>query len=292
MNTHQSINHWIDCWKASKPFFNKTSDSEQAETWNKRWTQADSSGTGMGSIKQKQMDDIFELLEEAGVNLEGASILDIGSGPGGTAIPFARAGATVTALDISKSALERLKRLADEESLNIKTIESSWWNTDIDRLDLRKKFDLVFVTSTPAVKDADGFDRMMACSRGHCYYSFFLQGGGPLAMDREALFRDVIGRESKRTAGKEAVFLNGFMYLYLLGHRPLVRVRHHEKNMASGWEEMAERTIRNVECMDTCSDADKEKIRVYFRNASVDGQYTEYTARREHYTGMMVWEVK
>jgi 16S rRNA G527 N7-methylase RsmG len=39
------------------------------------------------------MGEIFEMLEEVDFKIKGSSILDIGSGPGAAAIPFAEAGA-------------------------------------------------------------------------------------------------------------------------------------------------------------------------------------------------------
>jgi SAM-dependent methyltransferase len=57
----------------------------------------------------------------------GESVLDVGCGSGALALPLARAGHDVTALDFSAGMLEELRRRASAESLrNVKTIHAGW----------------------------------------------------------------------------------------------------------------------------------------------------------------------
>ncbi|NLA74179.1 MAG: methyltransferase domain-containing protein [Deltaproteobacteria bacterium] len=132
----KNIQNWVDFWKSSKGVFDNKSDNEQAEFWDIRWG---ITGSGISKHakpvrKKKSMNEIFEMLEQAGFKIRGSSILDIGSGPGSAAIPFAEAGARVTALDISSTALDRLKRYADKKGLDRDTITSSWWTAEIGKL--------------------------------------------------------------------------------------------------------------------------------------------------------------
>ncbi|MFA5221373.1 MAG: methyltransferase domain-containing protein [Methanoregula sp.] len=291
MQQQQNVKNWLGCWKSTKGFFSERSDSEQAESWNKRWSQP-RDGMAMRMTpgrKQKRMDEIFELLDEAGCKVKGARVLDVGCGPGATSIPFAKAGAKVTSLDISTTALERVRKEAEKEGLSIETVESSWWTADIDKLGLRDKFDLVFVTSTPAVRDAGCFDRMIGCSRKYCYYSFSLGNGGHMQMDNRDIFENVLKRDPPRySSGKGSLFVNGFMYLYLMGYRPLVRIDHHRRNVAVDWEEAADRMIKSLGRTEPCTAATKKKIRNYYKTSAVDGKFPSVS---EGYSGMMVWNV-
>jgi hypothetical protein len=195
----------------------------------------------------------------------------------------------VTALDVSKTALERLKSDADLEGLFVETMESSWWHADIDRLGLRKSFDLVLVTSSPAVKDPESFDRMMQCSRKFCFYSFHIRREAYSRVDHEEIFRNVLKREPKRSVyGKGSFFINGFMYVYLLGYRPVIRIMKHDEKRVVQATEAAEKEIQAIERFDACTEEEKRKVREYYRRAAPDGKYQ---IRPESYTGMMAWSI-
>jgi cyclopropane fatty-acyl-phospholipid synthase-like methyltransferase len=64
--------------------------------------------------------------------------LDIGTGPGTQAIALAKAGFTVTGVDISQSAIELAAKRANEENLNVNFQKFNVINENIDH-----KFDLV-----------------------------------------------------------------------------------------------------------------------------------------------------
>ena len=59
--------------------------------------------------------------------LPGESVLDVGSGPGTLALPLARAGHRVTALDFSQGMLAELRRSAEERGLtSVRTVLAGW----------------------------------------------------------------------------------------------------------------------------------------------------------------------
>jgi SAM-dependent methyltransferase len=291
MKQDEDVKIWIDYWNSLKGSSNEKSDLEQAESWNKRWGRPiDGMGNGrFAGEKQKRVEEMFKMLHEEGFEVNGARVLDIGSGTGAVAIPFAKAGARVTALDVSSTALERLRADAEKEGLSIETVERSWWTADIDKLGIRSKFDLVIATSTPAVKDADGFDRMMSCSNDLCYYSFFIQNGRNAQRDYEVIFRKILKKEPPgRPIGRGALFINGFMYLYLAGYRPLIRVKHNQRDVVMDWSEAADDTIRFLEFSEPFTPATKDAIREYYRSSAVDGKCH---AHHDGYSGAMVWKV-
>jgi len=282
MTPDNNVKCWVDCWNASAQNNRIVTDDLQATQWDER---ADRFVQNMDEERhRKRVADFFAVLEEAGFSPEDARVLDIGCGPGTLSLPLARAGADVTALDISTRMLHHLRETAKNEGLRINAVECSWWSADIDKLGFREKFDLVIASMTPGIRDVESFDRMMACSRQFCYYSRFVGRVGTDGARRE-IFRKILGEEPENP-GPDMVY--PFMYLYVLGYRPLVKLSRVSRTQERDWAEAAEETINDLRCTrDVSSDAE-EKIREYYKNASPDGKYRSET---ESCSGMMVWSV-
>jgi len=281
MVLNETIHNWINCWSSSLDEGYYTSDEEQAASWNKR---AESFGKDVEEERQrKKNSDFFNLLEEAGFNPVGSRILDIGCGPGTLSIPLAQAGADVTSLDISSGMLDRLKEVAVRDNLSITPVECSWWTADIDALGFRKSFDLVIASFTPGIKDVETFDRMVACSRRFCYYSNFIRKD-PAKIPCEIYTRilDTIPRDNIFASG----FLYPFMYLYTLGFHPIVKITHKSEGRDQNPEEAAQKAIDFLSLRQVLTEENKEKIREYYRNSSINGMYH---TQSEIYKAMMIW---
>ncbi len=67
-------------------------------------------------------EELFERLAARGIGRAGQPILDLGSGTGSLARGFARAGARVTALDISEDLLAQARALAAEDGVELETL--------------------------------------------------------------------------------------------------------------------------------------------------------------------------
>lgn len=282
MTSDTTVKCWIDCWNASAQDSRLVTDDLQAIHWDER---ADRFVQNMDEERhRKRVADVFAILEEAGFSPEGARVLDIGCGPGTLSLPLARAGADVTALDVSTKMLDHLRKSAQNEGLRIDTAECSWWSADIDRLGFRERFDLVVASMTPGIRDVETFDRMMACSRQFCYYSRFVGRGGT-DRARQEIFRRILCEEPD-SPGPDMVY--PFMYLYVLGYRPLLKLNRVSRAQARDWTEAAEGTINDLRCTRDVSSDIEEKIREYYKNASPDGKYR---SEIESCSGMMVWSV-
>lgn len=64
-------------------------------------------------------DDFFVLLQYLGIGRAGQDILDLGSGPGALAVPFAKQGAQVTAVDLSEGQIEAGQQAARQQGVKI-----------------------------------------------------------------------------------------------------------------------------------------------------------------------------
>lgn len=281
MQQKDNVRCWANYWDLSVNRATPVTDDWQAAVWDRRsdsYAKDADDGT-----RTKKVAKTFEMLKEAGFSPEGADVLDIGCGPGSLSLPLARAGANVTALDISTGMLDRLREKAREEDLSVNPVRCSWWSADIDRLGFRNRFDLVVASMTPGVRDIETFDRMMACSRQFCYYSGFIRWDMEKA--HREIYREILGEEpDSRRPG----MLYPFMYLYVQGYRPLIRLDHAVRDQELGWAEAAERAIDFLGSNRDFDDGIKEQIRNYYRAASPGGRYRSTS---DMYTGMMVWTV-
>ena len=289
-----SIQHWAEFWNASVQKSEVVTDDMQAARWNEM---AEGFGRNMdGERRQKRMAGLLELLRDAGFSVEGAIVLDIGCGPGALSIPLARAGAKVTSLDIATGMLDRLRGTAKDEKLDITPVECSWWSADIDQLGFRNAFDLVIASSTPAIKDAETFDRMMACSKKFCYYNGFIGGNPRLAPERKPL-AEVFGFDERKghafgPGGRGAHggpgLLFPFMYLYMQGIRPVIRFNHRARP-EQDWNEAAKKAIERFSRTRELNQQQKETVRNYYNEIAVDGKVKHEPGAL---SAMMIWSVQ
>jgi 2-polyprenyl-3-methyl-5-hydroxy-6-metoxy-1,4-benzoquinol methylase len=87
-------------------------------------------------------DSYFLLLQELGIGLKNQDISDVGTGTGALALPFAKQGAHVTGVDISRGQIEAAKTLASQKKLNVRFIVAKAKETGLPD----KSFDVI----TPA----------------------------------------------------------------------------------------------------------------------------------------------
>jgi len=76
-------------------------------------------------------DDYFLLLQKLDIGLKNQDILDLGTGTGALALPFARQGAHVTGVDISKGQIDATKALASQRKLKIRFIVTKAEDTNL-----------------------------------------------------------------------------------------------------------------------------------------------------------------
>ncbi|WP_295458601.1 class I SAM-dependent methyltransferase [uncultured Thiodictyon sp.] len=74
----------------------------------------------------------FQFLKQLGIGLPGQQILDLGTGTGALALPFARQGARVTAVDAAPGQIASAQARALEEHLDIRFIVSPAEEVELD----------------------------------------------------------------------------------------------------------------------------------------------------------------
>ncbi|GAB4167600.1 MAG: class I SAM-dependent methyltransferase [Wenzhouxiangellaceae bacterium] len=113
------------------------------------------------------------LIDRLGL-VSGQAVLDLGCGPGRYALPLARAGLAVTAVDTSRQLLDELQRRADSEGLPVEAVIA-----DMREFSRPEAFDAVLVmwTSFGYFADEDDHLRVLRRIREN------LRPGGSLVLD-------------------------------------------------------------------------------------------------------------
>lgn len=229
--------------------------------------------------------DVVRFLEDEGALEPGISVLDIGAGSGNLALPLARKGSRVTALEPAETMREVLRQRAAAENLtNISFINSAWQDIEVARDGLAGRFDLVLASMTPGVRDPADLDKMLIASRRFCYYSSF--SGERWDQAQRDLWR--IFFQGEELTGNPGDIIYPFNYLYNLGYRPGLRfsfeTRVREKPDDESVDDLTEFFWQYLDI----SRPVRRTIEDYVRQRSVNGCFRRESAICR---GMMLWRV-
>jgi 2-polyprenyl-3-methyl-5-hydroxy-6-metoxy-1,4-benzoquinol methylase len=151
----------------------------QARSGNPRTLNWDQTSEDYSKYRPGYPHGYFLLLQELGIGLKDQDILDLGTGTGALALPFAKEGAHVTGVDVSSGQIEAAKALASQKKLDVRflvakaeetglpdksfdviTSSMSWGYLDKKKMPeeaarLLRKNGLLLISSLNWVRDAD-----------------------------------------------------------------------------------------------------------------------------------------
>lgn len=108
-------------------------------------------------------------LEKQGLLQPDFHVADVGCGPGRFAVAFARRVRWVTGFDLSHRMIHYGLEYARREGVANLTLQALDFQTlEVEAAGLRRAFDLVFSSLTPAVHGQAGLEKMMDMSRAYC----------------------------------------------------------------------------------------------------------------------------
>ncbi|MFD0693851.1 class I SAM-dependent methyltransferase [Paenibacillus sp. GCM10027628] len=158
---------WDQAWQQTQ----KLHGDQAISMWD---TRAQSfAGNALGNAGKRRTEHVIGWLEQLGVSFEGATVLDIGSGPGAFTIPFALRSAQVTALEPSSSMIGLLQQHAQSHGVAIEVIEALWEDINVDHEGWNQAFDLVFASMCPAISSWQYLEKALQCARKYCFLSTF-----------------------------------------------------------------------------------------------------------------------
>jgi SAM-dependent methyltransferase len=225
-------------------------------------------------------------LDRHGVPGGKLSILDIGCGPGSFALAFARRGHNVTALDHAGKMLEMLReKLAAEQGLPgaVQTVLADWTELDLDDRGWRGRFDLVFASMTPGIRDVATLEKAMAASRCFVYLSRF---AGPRIMPSlEAAWEELRGG-TYHSPSLDIIY--PFNWLYASGFRPVIGYNRWEREHRQTAEEALEELLDILSMRMPVDNVSEQKVRELVISRSDQGLVVE---RKGATAAMLLWRV-
>jgi SAM-dependent methyltransferase len=272
------MDFWISQWEQIEKLFQTGLSKEfvKAKRWDKlsksfsqRWKQ-----TGEDPLR----DEMISLLKGRNILREGIKILDLGCGTGRFAIPFAQAGAWVTAVDVSEGMLRYLKEETPAEiASRITPLQLDWHTADLDQLGFRSAFDLSFGHMTPAITGPETFLKFLSTSRQWC--SLTTWSGERRQNTMQAVWRHLSGKELDQNAG-DITF--PFNLLYSLGYRPSVEFQYHRYESMVDPEAEADQLfdlfhehVGHVEGVEWDEDEIRQRILSFLQGMAQQGQEGE-----------------
>jgi len=211
-------------------------------------------------------DEFLKLLEREHMLDKSFDVLDIGCGVGVYSIALAEKVHSVTGLDISPQMLRHGSKILNETGIANVTLESADWSTvDLEKSGLNKRFDLVFAHNTPAICDADTFEKLIDSSRRFCAVC------SPIKMTEPVMQKvmELCGIGETCTGG------NSFAYMLdMLLQKDYLPKLHYEKQvwpMRQSFEDACSFYLGRVSMSKQLSESETEIVRDYLKSIMQDG---------------------
>jgi len=259
------------------------------ELWDERADEWEKELRTNGERQQRSRNRIegtVEYLKSRGILNGKGNVADIGCGPGRFAEAFAGHAGHVTGFDLSPRMTEYGLQYAKEHGRdNVSFMACDFRKLDIDRENLRKKFDLVFTSITPAVSGVKELQKVMDMSRKYCFGSVFVYADDPLEKD---VIRDVLKvRPEKHWDGRGFYAL--FNLLWLKGFYPEVTYYREKCSEHPEPSEMLAERITEKNMADPTK-RDTDRVLEYLKSRTdPDGRIS---CCEERWYGWILWDVR
>ncbi len=288
--SEDEIVFWEKRWReaAEGSSLRKRRRTDNIQRWNKM-ARGFSERTSDKKSGQKRK-DVVDWLKKRGALAAGASVLDIGAGPGNWALLLAGTASCVTALEPADAMADILAVKIEEGKNNgngngrIEIDRRTWQAVDLEKDRWHKAFDLVFASMTPGIDGPENLRKMMEASKGWCYLSAFSGRGwqqwyGGLW---QAVFDEPI-------QGQPHDIIHPFNLVYAMGYRPELRFNFWEREISMPRERAMEDFRTHIESYAEMTDEIEAKIAGFVDARCEDGTFTQ---RRDGCQGMMLWNIE
>ena len=266
-----NMQFFIDHWQGKRKipddsiFRNKTFWDGRANYWDQTVTK--------GDTDLKIVHNTVNYLKDNGLLFEGASVIDIGCGPGKFVAQFAETASHVVGLDLSDEMLLCAKENAAKAGRdNVSFVSAAFQDIDPKEMGWEKKFDLVFASLCPIVSNLESLKKISSMSKSYCFnrtYSYRVTD--PL----DDMHLAVVGCKRDTTFNLNSIICT-YAVLYFLGYYPNVAYLdsntsyEHKLTDKSAWE-YAMLLDRSKE-----PSTDRlEKVQAYLESVTTNGVFSE-----------------
>ncbi|MCO1603478.1 class I SAM-dependent methyltransferase [Desulfosporosinus nitroreducens] len=227
---------------------------------------------------------ILGFMSDHNLLAKNSSVLDIGCGPGGFAVEFAKSSSDVTGLDISSKMLDHAHQNAAAANLtNISFKNLNWNDVNLEEYGWEKRFDLVTAINSPGIHDQVTLEKMISASKGYCFLSNFVS--------RSDSVQDVIRAEILQL--KDPKFYVNTVYcifniLWLMGYYPHITYVDTDREHVRSLEEAHSYYGTLFELKNDPGDDQNKLVKNYLKDISPDGFVRERVRTK---TAWIYWNV-
>lgn len=217
--------------------------------------------------RESQKDSTIDFLNEF-MDLKDKTVLDIGFGAGRYLKLLSNEGAKVSGIELSDEMVSYAKTHCEESGIDTREMElynMPWEEVDLDKLNWRNKFDLVFVSKNPALNSYESIKKMISASKKGVFFSTHM------IMEEDVLrelYREIHGDEYKTK--KDSLWYI-FNILYLDGYYPNVKIEDKSSKMELSTEDVYYRYAHRL-FPDGASKEDENKLKELIYKYEVDGK--------------------
>ncbi|MEG2174783.1 MAG: class I SAM-dependent methyltransferase, partial [Oscillospiraceae bacterium] len=210
--------YFQEIWEYKQP----NGFQHSVELWDKRADVWAKELAHDGSFRQDVDDRVARVaayLRGHGLLGPRSSVIDIGCGPGRFVVEFAKTAERAQGLDLSP----RMAEIAGEYAQSVGVKNASFFFGDFKKMNveeqgLKKQFDLVFTSITPAISTVESLRKLMEMSCGHCFNSCCIEWWDEL---EEKVAQQVFAQQNKpRPYWGRRWFYSLFNFLWLEGYFP------------------------------------------------------------------------
>jgi SAM-dependent methyltransferase len=232
---------------------------------------------------KKEHLQLIRWLREKGAITTDHEILDVGCGAGKYIVDLALISKNVIGIDISSNMVKHAMQKANEAKVdNVNFMVKSWEEIDLEQYEWKQKFDLVFASMSPAIRDEASLIKMNEASKGFCFMSGFIDRKDKL---RNSLESFIFGDDSEKKY--ESSLYYAFNILWQNGIYP--EIQHKDVEWINS---MDVETASQMYSLLFNPDKDlnvEHKIQDFIKSHSIDGKISESTKAK---IGWMLWKVK
>lgn len=233
--------------------------------------------------KNNEHNSTMEFLEEF-IDVKDKLVLDVGFGAGKYLKLLSDKGSKLSGVELSDEMFRYAKKHCEENGINFEEMElynSAWEDIDLDKLNWRNKFDLVFASMSPASGSYESIQKLIGASKKGVFCSTHV------LMEEDILseaYREINGEDYEFMKHR---FWSIYNILYLEGYYPSVKIEHKKRETEFTTDELVERYSPRI-FSDSPSEEDLSKLKKIIQNHEVDGKIN---VNREMKNALIYFEV-